>query len=117
MSLLLLCLALVLPAPAAEAVLTVAHDGGPVRSAPPAPPISLDLEQADIRSVLRLFSEHTGLSFVIDDSVQGSVTVHLEQVAWDEALAAILLAEGLAAVPVAAEGDPAAVWVVQPLSQ
>jgi len=112
----LLALLLSPPILAAEIVATVAADGGPVVVAPAAEPISLDLEEAEIRSVLRLFAEHAGLNFVLDDDVQGTVTVHLESVPWDQALAAILMAEGLVAVPMAPEGQPAAVYVVQPLA-
>jgi len=58
--------------------------------------ISVDVQDADIRSVLRLFSEVSGLNFVITDNVQGTITAHLTDVPWDMALSAILHSEGLA---------------------
>ncbi|MCB9777118.1 MAG: secretin and TonB N-terminal domain-containing protein [Alphaproteobacteria bacterium] len=100
--------------PAAELVLAVGPDGEVVQAAPTAPPISIDVVDADIRSVLRLFGEHAGVNFVLDDSVQGRVTATLKDVPWDQALAAILLTQGLGAVPMTYEQD-AAVWVVEPL--
>ena len=54
--------------------------------------IDVEVEDADIRSVLRLFSATAGLNFVVPDTVQSTVTVHLKAVPWDLALAAILSA-------------------------
>jgi hypothetical protein len=62
--------------------------------------ISVDVEDADIRSVLRLFSATADLDFVLDDSVQARVTARLVDVPWDLALLAILQSNGLVAVPV-----------------
>jgi len=79
--------------------------GGEVISAEAAsaePPVSraalitVDVQEADIRSVMRLFSEVSGLNFILTDNVQGVVTAHLTDVPWDTALAAILYSEGLA---------------------
>jgi len=60
--------------------------------------ISIDVVQADIHNVIRLFGTHTGHNFVIADGVEGKVTVSLEQVPWDQALQAILLSHGLMAI-------------------
>lgn len=62
-------------------------------------PIDLDVQQAELASVLRLISAVSHLNFVLDDSVHGTVTVHLEDVPWDQALDAILQSKGLVAVP------------------
>jgi len=64
-----------------------------------APTIHIDVVDADIRSVLRLVSSVSGLNFVVPDHVQSVVTVQLTDVPWDLAVAAILSAEGLRAVP------------------
>lgn len=76
-----------------------------------APPIQIDVVDADIRSVLRLLSAASGLNFVVPDHVSATVTVQLTDVPWDLALAAILSAEGLQAVPF---GDD--VVLIEPLS-
>ena len=53
-------------------------------------PVSLDFQGADLRSVLRTFSEISGLNLVIDPAVQGTVDVTLRDVPWDQALDNIL---------------------------
>jgi type IV pilus assembly protein PilQ len=58
-------------------------------------PISLDLKDADLRDVLLTFSKLGRRNMVIDPDVRGSVTVHLENVPWDQALDVILKVNGL----------------------
>lgn len=53
-------------------------------------PITLRLKDADIRDLLRSFSEFSGLNFVIQPGVRGTVTVELADVPWDQALDLIL---------------------------
>jgi type IV pilus assembly protein PilQ len=58
-------------------------------------PVTLDFQNADLRSVLRAFSEISGLNMVIDATVQGTVDVQLRDVPWDQALDTILRASKL----------------------
>jgi type IV pilus assembly protein PilQ len=58
-------------------------------------PVSLDFQQADLRAVLRVFSEISGLNIVIDPTVRGTVDVALRDVPWDQALDIILRANKL----------------------
>jgi type IV pilus assembly protein PilQ len=58
-------------------------------------PVSLDFQGADLRAVLRTFSEISGLNIVIDPAVTGSVDVALRDVPWDQALDIILRANKL----------------------
>ena len=58
-------------------------------------PISMDFQNTDLRAVLRVFAEISGLNLVIDPSVTGEVNVVLTQVPWDQAFAIILRANGL----------------------
>lgn len=58
-------------------------------------PISLDFQGADLRAVLRTFSEISGLNVVIDPTIQGTVDVALRDVPWDQALDIILQANQL----------------------
>jgi len=58
-------------------------------------PISLDFQGADLRAVLRTFSEISGLNIVIDPAVTGTVDVALRDVPWDQALDIILAANKL----------------------
>ena len=58
-------------------------------------PVSLDFQGADLRAVLRVFSEISGLNVVIDPTIQGTVDVALKDVPWDQALEIILRANKL----------------------
>ncbi len=57
--------------------------------------ISLDFVNADIHSIFRLISHVSKLNIVSGDDVTGQVTVRMEDVPWDQALAAVLQAKGL----------------------
>jgi len=57
--------------------------------------ISLDFVNADIHSIFRLISHVSKLNIVSGDDVSGQVTVRMEDVPWDQALAAVLQAKGL----------------------
>jgi type IV pilus assembly protein PilQ len=59
-------------------------------------PISMDMQGADLRAVLRTFAEiSNGLNIVIDPTIQGTVDVSLRDVPWDQALDIILRANKL----------------------
>jgi type IV pilus secretin PilQ/predicted competence protein len=53
-------------------------------------PVTLDFQNADLRTVLRTFADISGLNIVIDQSVTGNVDVSLHEVPWDQALDIIL---------------------------
>ena len=57
--------------------------------------ISLNLVDADIKQVFRLFHEISGLNFVLDPGVGGKVTIVLDNLPWDQALDIILKNNGL----------------------
>lgn len=57
--------------------------------------LSLDFVDADIRNVLRIIGEVSGLNVVAGEDVQGKVTVRLVDLPWDQALAVILKTRGL----------------------
>ncbi len=59
------------------------------------PKVSLELQRADVHSVLRLFAELGHLNLVTDDAVSGTVTLSLRNVRWDEAFQVVLNARGL----------------------
>ncbi len=58
-------------------------------------PISLNLVDADIRQVFGVFHELSGLNFVLDPAVSGTVTIVVDEVPWDQALDLILQNNGL----------------------
>jgi type IV pilus assembly protein PilQ len=57
--------------------------------------ISLDFKEVAIADVLRLIAEVSDLNVIAGDEVQGSVTIRLVDVPWDQALDVILLTKGL----------------------
>jgi len=57
--------------------------------------ISFDFKDADIKNVLRLIADISGLNIIVGDRVQGKVTLKLENIAWDEAFDIILENNGL----------------------
>jgi type IV pilus assembly protein PilQ len=57
--------------------------------------VSLDFQEADIKSVLRLMSEYGNLSIISGDDVKGKVTLTMKSVPWTQALDAILEIHGL----------------------
>ncbi|HEV8631704.1 MAG TPA: hypothetical protein VGV61_15410 [Thermoanaerobaculia bacterium] len=71
-------------------------------------PISLSLRDAPLPEVLRSFARLAGMNLVLSPQVQGTVTVELHDVPWDQALYVILKSEGMGA-----EID-GRVWTVAP---
>ncbi len=57
--------------------------------------ISIDFQDADIKSVLRLLAEYGNMSIVSGDDVKGNVTLSMKNVPWEQALDAILDIHGL----------------------
>lgn len=52
--------------------------------------LSLNFQNIEVRAVLQLLADFTGLNIVVSDEVQGSVTLRLQNVPWDQALDIIL---------------------------
>jgi type IV pilus assembly protein PilQ len=57
--------------------------------------LSLNFQDIEVRAVLQLIADFTGLNIVTSDTVTGSVTLRLKNVPWDEALDIILKTKGL----------------------
>src|SRR5882724_7600829 len=62
----------------------------------PSKTVSLDVQDADVRDVLRLLADTGGINILTSGEVQGTVTTRLLDVPWEQALAAILHLTGLA---------------------
>ena len=60
--------------------------------------ISMDFKDIDIQNALRLLAEVKDLNMLTTDSVQGTITMRLVEVPWDQALDMILEAKGLGKV-------------------
>ena len=57
--------------------------------------LSLNFQNIEVRAVLQLIADFTGLNMVTSDSVSGNVTLRLKNVPWDQALDIILKTKGL----------------------
>jgi type IV pilus assembly protein PilQ len=57
--------------------------------------LSLNFQDIEVRSVLQLIADFTGLNVVVSDTVRGSLTLRLKNVPWDQALDIILKTKGL----------------------
>ena len=64
---------------------------------PPKPRITVSYQEADIRDVIAAFASFANRTIVVGKDVTGSITADVKDKPWDEALAAILTAQGLAA--------------------
>jgi len=57
--------------------------------------LSLNFQNIDVRAVLQVIADFTGLNIITSDTVQGSLTLRLKDVPWDQALDIILQTKGL----------------------
>lgn len=57
--------------------------------------LSLNFQNIEVRSVLQVLADFTGLNIITSDSVSGNLTLRLKDVPWDQALEIILQAKGL----------------------
>ncbi len=67
------------------------------RGKPPKPRITVSYQEADIRDVIAAFASFANRTIIVGRDVTGSITADVKDKPWDEALAAILSAQGLAA--------------------
>ena len=57
--------------------------------------LSLNFQNIEVRAVLQLLADFTGLNIVASDTVTGSITLRLKNVPWDQALDIVLKTRGL----------------------
>lgn len=57
--------------------------------------LSLNFQDIDVRSVLQLIADFTDLNLVASDTVEGNITLRLQNVPWDQALDLVLKTRGL----------------------
>ncbi len=57
--------------------------------------LSLNFQNIDVRSLLQVIADFTNFNIVTSDTVQGSLTLRLKDVPWDQALDIILQAKSL----------------------
>jgi type IV pilus assembly protein PilQ len=57
--------------------------------------LSLNFQNVEVRSVLQVIADFTGLNIVASDTVAGNLTLRLKDVPWDQALDLIMQTRGL----------------------
>ncbi len=57
--------------------------------------LTLNFQDIETRAVLQLLADTSGQNIVVSDSVQGNVTLRLQNVPWDQALDIVLQTKGL----------------------
>lgn len=57
--------------------------------------LSLNFQSIEVRAVLQLLADFTGMNLVVSDTVTGNITLRLKNVPWDQALDIILTTKGL----------------------
>ena len=80
---------------------------GSLQPPPDAAPISLNFQQIELRALLQVFTEFTGLNFVCSDKLERALSVRLQDVPWPQALEVVLHSQGLVA-----RQQGRVVWVV-----
>jgi len=57
--------------------------------------LSLNFQNVEVRSVLQVIADFTGLNIITSDTVTGSLTLRLKDIPWDQALEIIMQTKGL----------------------
>lgn len=57
--------------------------------------ITINFQDIDVRAVLQIIADFTGLNIVVSDKVNSRITIRLQNVPWDQALDTVLLYTGL----------------------
>jgi len=57
--------------------------------------LSLNFQNIEVRSVLQVIADFTGLNIITSDTVSGNLTLRLKDVPWDQALEIIMQSKGL----------------------
>jgi len=58
--------------------------------------LSLNFQNIEVRSVLQVIADFTGFNIITSDSVNGTLTLRLKDVPWDQAMDIIMQTKGLA---------------------
>lgn len=76
------------------------RDGGRVKdlmASLPTNPITIDFDEAEVRDVIRVLAEMSGINMIYAADLRGFVTIHLDRVPFNEVLSTILTTQGLVA--------------------
>jgi type IV pilus assembly protein PilQ len=71
--------------------------GGPaaMEAAPSGKRISLEMDEVEIREVIKIIADEVNINVIIDANVTGNTSVHIKGVPWEQALSSILKSHAL----------------------
>lgn len=75
---------------AVQAVVAQSANGKPAGEV-----LSLNFQDVEVRAVLQVLADFSGVNLVASDSVQGKITLRLQEVPWEQALDLVLRSKGL----------------------
>ncbi|MBI2822848.1 MAG: type IV pilus secretin PilQ [Acidobacteria bacterium] len=82
-----------------EAATPLQTPGSPAQAPATGPytgdPVTLDLVNVELFDFFRIVSELSGLNVIIDPEVKGTITIHVENVPWDQVFETVLKSHGL----------------------
>ncbi len=67
------------------------------------PPMSMDVQSADIHTILRSIAEYAGVNIVADSNVKGTVTIRVIDLPWTETLETVCRAMSLVPIGLSSE--------------
>ena len=82
----------------AAGLVAVSFSAGALAAAPPSSPsatTSFNFNNIPVRSALQLIAEEGGFNLIVSDSVQGNISLRLNDVTWQQALELVLRIKGL----------------------
>lgn len=57
--------------------------------------ISLNFQDIKVKALLQLLAEYSGQNIIVNESITGNISLHLEKIPWDQALNIVLKSQGL----------------------
>jgi type IV pilus assembly protein PilQ len=78
-------------------ILLVAQAAPVVSHVKPTQPLSLHFKEIPVRDVLGLLAQSAGMNLLLSETVQGNITLELDQITWQQALDTVLHMQGLSA--------------------
>ena len=58
-------------------------------------PLSFNFQNIEVRTILQVIADFTGLNIIASDTVRGTLTMRLKEVPWDQALHIVMQSRGL----------------------
>lgn len=77
----------------------------------PSQKTSFNFQDIPLRNLLQILAKTGGINIIVSDSVRNNITLHLENVSWQQAMSIILQSQGLG------KREFGQAWIIAPLSE